>query len=273
MSQRRPPLDPSAGPRRPTPFDALYDEYAAGRTTVVLERVRTPEDFERYRPDMIATLAEWRKAWSPRRASFALDIALTAFARQWPNPDMFLRAARDIVISRPDPPGVRLDDDQFEALFHRTVVAFLAILDGPQSVEAYLTSIQNRVNLTAAPSKGVMLTDPRLVLAHAMAREVQTLPLLLSAGSQRQEPRSWAVGNDNKTRGELEAVGGLFAASAAYHETRPEALVRQAFVLHRLGTNDKALALLEASSLIRRHGRLLARPDSRARARGVGPNA
>ena len=112
----------------------------------------------------------------------------------------------------------------------------------------YLASIQSRVNLTAAPSKGVMLTDPQLVLAHAMAREVQTLPLLLSAGSQRQEPRSWAAGNDNKTRGELEAVGGLYAAASAYYETRPEALVRHAFVLHRLGTNDKALALLEAST-------------------------
>jgi len=242
------PLPPSSPPRRPTAFDALFEEYAAGRSTVILERLRTPEDFERYRPDMIATLAEWKKAWSPRRAAFALDIALTAYARQWPNPDMFLRAARDIVTSRPDPPGVRPDDDEFEALFHRTVVAFLAILDGPQSVEAYLTSIQSRANLTAGPSKGVMLTDPRLVLAHAMAREVLTLPLLLSAGSQRQESRSWAVGNDNNMRRELEAVGGLYAAAAAYHQTRQEALVRYAFVLHRLGTNDKALALLEAGT-------------------------
>ncbi len=264
---------PPVSPRRPTAFDALYDEYAAGRSTVILERLRTPEDFERYRPDMIATLAEWRKTWSPRRAAFALDIALTAYARQWPNPDMFLRAARDIVTSRPDPPGIRPDDDQFEALFHRTVVAFLAILDGPQSVEAYLTSIQSRVNLTAGPSKGVMLTDPRLVLAHAMAREVQTLPLLLSAGSQRQEARSWAVGNDNKMRGELEAVGGLFAAAAAYHETRPEALVRHAFVLHRLGTQRQGAGADRGQHSVRRRGRLLARPDSWARARGAGPNA
>jgi VWFA-related protein len=239
---------PPPSPRAPTAFDALYDEYAAGRTTVILDRLRTREDFERYRPDMVATLAEWRKTWSPRRAAFALDIALTAYARHWPNPDAFLRAARDIVTSRPDPPGIRADEDQFEALFHRTVVAFLAILDRPQSVDAYLTSIQTRVNLTAAPSKGVMLTDPRLVLAHAMAREVQTLPLLLSTGSQRQEPRSWAVGNDNKMRSELEAVGELYAASSAYYGTRPEALVRHAFVLHRLGTNDRALALLEAST-------------------------
>ena len=266
------PLPPSS-PRRPTAFDALYDEYAAGRTTVVLERVRTPEDFERYRPDMVATLAEWRKSWSPRRAAFALDIALTAFARQWPNPDMFLRAARDIVTSRPDPPGVRLDDDQFEALFHRTVVAFLAILDGPQSVEAYLTSIQNRVNLTAAPSKGVMLTDPRLVLAHAMAREVQTLPLLLSAGSQRQEPRSWAVGNDNKTRGRARGGGRTLrgVGRVPRNETRSPGAPRLRAASP--GHERQGVGAARGQHVIRRRGRLLARADSRARARGVGPNA
>ena len=53
------------------------------------------------------------------RATFALEIALTAFARRWPNPQTFLTAARDIVTARPDAPGARPDDDRFELRFHR----------------------------------------------------------------------------------------------------------------------------------------------------------
>jgi VWFA-related protein len=244
----------SAARRTPTPFDALYDEYASGQGMVVLDRFRTVDDFERYRPDMIAALADWKKAWSPRRAAFAMEIALTAFVRRWPNPQMFLEAARNIVIGRPDAPGTRPDDDRFELRFHRAAVAMLAAVDGPHGVDSYLASIQHRVVLSSTPPKDVvkknpMLKDSRLVMAQAMAREVQTLMLLLSVGSRRDDPRTWVVSKDDtKTRRQLDEVGQLLELAAADEETRAEASVRRAFILHRLGANPEALALLDAPS-------------------------
>jgi tetratricopeptide (TPR) repeat protein len=212
----------------------------------VIRELRTPEDFERVRPELMRALARWRAdEWSRSRAAFALEIALTAFARRWPNPPMFLAAARDIVTSRPGEPGTRPDDDQFEVRFHRAAVAVLAAADGPHGVEAYLTSIQHRVILGDGSPKTAVLKDARLLMAQAMAREVQTLMLLLSVGSRRDDPRSWVVAKDDeRTRRELERVSQLLERAGADDETRAEASVRRAFVLHRLGANENALALL-----------------------------
>ena len=184
-----------------------------------------------------------------RRAAFALEIALTAFARRWPNPQTFLTAARNLVTARPDAPGARPDDDRFEVRFHRAAVAILAAAEGPHGVDAYLTSIQHRVVLSSAPPKGPMLKDARLVMAHATAREIQTLMLLLSVGSRRDDPRAWIVAKDDgRTRRQLEEISQLLEFAAADDETRAEASVRRAFILYRLGANQDALALLEAAA-------------------------
>ena len=53
-----------------------------------------------------------------------------------------------------------------------------------------------------------MLKDARLLMAHATAREIQTLMLLLSVGSRRDDPRAWIVAKDDgRTRRQLEEVG------------------------------------------------------------------
>jgi hypothetical protein len=233
-----------------TPLDQLFARYSSGDKTIVINELRTAADFERVRPHLARTFAQWRAgAWSPDRASFALEIAIAAFARRWPNPQLFLDAARDLVTSRPDAPGVRPESDRFELCFHRVAVAMLAAVDGPHSVERYLLSIQRRVMLGTESSKAAPLRDARLVSALAMAREAQTLMLLLSVGSRRDDPRQWVVPpGDRATRRQLEEIGQLFELAAADDLAREEASVRRAFVLYRLGANPQALALLEETS-------------------------
>jgi tetratricopeptide (TPR) repeat protein len=228
----------------------LFARYASGDKVVVLRELRTPDDFERVRPDLTRTFGRWRsESWSAERAAFALEVAIAAFARHWPNPQLFLDAARDLVPARPDPPGARPEADRFELCFHRVVAAMLATVDSPHSVESYLTSIQRRVMIGSDASKSAVLKDARLVMAHAMAREAQTLMLLLSVSARRDNPRAWAVApGDGGTRRQLEEIAQLLELAAADDDARAEASVRRAFLLYRLGANKEALALLEAAT-------------------------
>ena len=242
------PPDAAAGAA--TPLDNLFSKYSAGDKAIVLRELRTSADFERVRPDLARTFARWRaETWSTDRSAFALEVAVAAFARRWPNPQLFLDAARDLLIARPDAPGARPEHDRFEIAFHRVAVAMLAAVDGPHSVQTYLTSIQRRVMIDLESSKGPVLKDARLVMAHAMAREAQTLLLLLSVRSRRDDPRAWVVPTgDRSTRRQLEEISQLFEIAAADADTGAEAQVRRAFVLYRLGSNKEALTLLEAAT-------------------------
>ena len=151
--------------------------------------------------------------------------------------------------ARPDAPGVRPDDDRFELRFHRGATALLAAGDGPHAVEAYLNSIQHRVALSSNPPKSAVLKDARLLMAQASAREAQTLMLLLSVASTRDDPHAWVVAKDDgRTRRLLEGTAELLALAAADEEARGEASVRRAFILYRLGANQEALALLDATA-------------------------
>ena len=204
------------------------------------ERLRTREDFERYRPDMFLVLSEWKTAWSPRRAAFALEIAIAAHARNWPFPSRYLAAARDIVTARPEPPGTTPEDDRFELLFHRAAVALLA-LDAPYEVEAYLSPIAKRVAVDGEPT-GARLFDARLLLARAMALEVQTL----SRRANDDRRLTWILPpNDGEGRKALGRIRMLLDAAAAGADARADALVRRAFVSHRLNAQQDALSVLD----------------------------
>ena len=238
--------EPSPAPR--TAVDELFATYSSGDRGIVIRELGSPAGFERVRPDLVSTLARWRREWSPDRAAFALEVALTAFARGWPNPPTYLNAARDIVVARPDAPGAAPDHDAFELGFHRAAVALLAALDGPNAVDAYLASIQHRVAVGDTVPATAVLTDARLLLARAAAREVQTLRLLASAGSDRDDPWAWAVAKDDgTTRRQLEEVDALLDRASTDDDTRAEASVRRAFIRHRLGQHQNALVLLTAA--------------------------
>jgi hypothetical protein len=241
---------PDAMPTAATPLDNLFARYSSGDKVVVFRELQTPDDFERVRPDLTRTFGRWRsEPWSSERAAFALEIAIAAYGRHWPNPQLFLDAARDLVISRSDAPGTRPEADRFELCFHRVAVAMLATVDGPHSVETYLTSIQRRVMLGTDASRSALLKDARLLMAHAMAREAQTLMLLLSVNGRRDSPRAWVVApGDGGTRRQLEEIARQLELAAADDDVRAEASVRRAFLLYRLGANKEALALLEAAT-------------------------
>jgi tetratricopeptide (TPR) repeat protein len=215
----------------------------------VIRELGSPAGFERVRPHLASTFTRWRREWSPERAAFALEIALTAFAHGWPNPPTYLNAARDLVVARPAAPGAAPDQDAFELRFHRAAVALLAALDGPNAVDAYLATIQHRVAVGDTVPESAVLTDARLLLARAAAREVQTLRLLASAGSIRDVPWAWAVSkDDNATRRRLEEVDALLDRASTDDDTRAEASVRRAFIRHRLGQHQNALVLLTAAA-------------------------
>jgi tetratricopeptide (TPR) repeat protein len=230
-----------------TRFDDLHATYAAGDTAVIAREFRSRGDFERLRPDLLTTLSRWTSEWSPSRAAFALDVALTAFAQRWPDPGRLLAAARDIVIARPGAFGTKPEDDRFELLFHRSAVAILAALNAPRDVEAYLDGIASRVGTTRDGLAAGRPVDARLALARAAARERLTIPLLLAAASRSDERRTWiAAGDDNEAERRLRAVLEALEIAADHPDTRVEATVRRAFVLHRLGEQAAALETLDA---------------------------
>jgi hypothetical protein len=243
-----PAPSPTPAPRNErTRFDDLLATYAAGDTAVIAREFRSAADFERVRPELVTTLSRWRSEWSPGRAAFALDIALTAFAQRWPDPGRFLAAARDIVIARPAPFGAQPADDAFELRFHRAAVAVLAALNAPRDVEHYLDSIASRVATTREGLGAGRPVDARLVLARATARELLTLPILLAAASRQDDVRrSWiAPDGDGEARRRLRAVLEPLDVAVEHADTRVEATVRRAFVLHRLGDHAGALAALD----------------------------
>jgi VWFA-related protein len=232
-------------PRAPTAFDELYNAYAAGNTNVVVQALHAPDGFERHRPFMAASLNDWHRNWSPRRAAFALEVALIAIAQGRPNAHQFLTSAQRIVTSRPEPPGIRPEDDAFEVLFHRTALAILAALDAPRAIEAYLEMIAARVGLGA----GGPLADSRLELAAAVAQEVQTLPLYTTDSRRTSQVWSWIASADDETaQRRLMNVLTLLDAASRDVRTRPEALVRRAFVLHRMGAHEDARAILDLTN-------------------------
>jgi VWFA-related protein len=235
-----------ATPPAPTAIDDLYSAYASGETALVSERLSTRDDFERHRPDLFAALARWKKDWSPRRAVFALEIAISAYARGWPDPRRFLAAARELVTARPDPPGTRPDDDRFELLFHRTAVALLAAAGEPAEIEDYFTAVSSRVAADGSPTGAVRLEDSRLTLARAMALDLQAELEAPARARASDHLRAWMIPADaGDVRRRLSELVSVFAAAGAHADSRVEASVRQAFVLHRLGAHADAHALLE----------------------------
>lgn len=234
---------PVPGAVTPSVLDELYAAWTAGERDVLARRLGTPAAYEQVRPTLASTLDRWRTLWSRDRAVFTFDLALTAFAANWPGPGRLLIAARDLVTSRPDAPGVNADDDRFEALFHATAVSLLAALNVPRDVETYIDGISERVAIDPAATGGRLIA-PRLLLARAMAREAQTRPIVLAAGDRRAR-RTWIVrGNDGDARRRLREVVDLLDPAARFPDTRAEALVRRAFIAHRLGDHDAALTML-----------------------------
>jgi tetratricopeptide (TPR) repeat protein len=252
-SAAAPPASPAGAAAKPevrTRFDDLYRAYADGDTTIIGREIRSSADFERVRPELVSTLARWRGEWSRGHAAFALDIALAAFAQNWPDPGRFLAAARDIVTNRPDPPGVRPDDDAFERRFHEAAVALLTALNAPRDVELYLDSIAGRFPTSPAAMSPDRLVSPRLILGRAMAREMLTAPLVLAAAVHDEKARrTWvAAPGDGEARRRLRSVLEILDLAVKFEETRDEALVRRAFILHRLGDQSAALAAVNAAA-------------------------
>lgn len=225
-----------------TPLDSLYAAYIADPANALTTRLRTRDDFEAIRPDLIAGLARWKRAWDPRRATFTLEVGIAAFEQNRPNASGYLSGAVQLVLARPTPPGANPQEDAFELTFHKAVVAFLAGLPMPVQTEQYLDLIRSRVASGATTGTRPKLSDPRLILSRAMALEFGTLPAVLPRVSSNTL-RSWTVGSNNAARVRLKEVLGVLDLAARYPETVDEALVRRAFLLHRLGMDTEALAI------------------------------
>lgn len=226
-------------------FDALYADYIGGRPDVVATRLRTRNDFEAIRVDLLGALTRWKREWDPRHATFTLEIAIASFEQNRPNAWAYLTGAMQMVLTRPAPPGTNARDDAFELTFHKAVVAFLAGLPLPLQTEQYLDIIRSRVASGPTNGRNPKLADPRLILSRAMALEFQTLPAALPRSSP-DTLRSWTVAPGNNTaRTALRNILGLLDLAARYPETFDESLVRRAFILHRLDMHAQAMAVLD----------------------------
>lgn len=229
----------------PSRFGDLYRAYERGQPDIIASTLQSRTDLEGIRVDYLDALAQWRTAWDPRHATFALEVAIRAYEVRWTDPWRLLIAARDLVTTRPDPPGAKSENDRFELTFHKAAIAYLAGVPMPDEVGAYLAPIAARVTTGMKTRTPPALSDARVMLAAAMAEETRTLPAGLGATGTL---RSWVISpGDGALRTRLEGVIDMLTPVAAAPDTAAEVAIRRAFLLHRLGAHARALETLDAA--------------------------
>lgn len=94
------------------PLDTLYAAYLADPANALTTRLRTRDDFEAIRIDLIGALAQWKRHWDPRRVVFTLEVGIAAFEQNRPNAWGYLSGAVQMVLARPSPPGTNPREDR-----------------------------------------------------------------------------------------------------------------------------------------------------------------
>jgi tetratricopeptide (TPR) repeat protein len=226
----------------PTPLDKMYLAFAGGDADIVARTLRTRDDFSSIRADVFASIGKRKRDWRPTHAALLFEIAFVGLERGWPDSIALLEATRDLVIGRKDPPGAKPAIDAFEIAFHHAAIGALHYHLLPQTALEYLKVIDDRVTAVEQPGKP-LLVDPLMPFTRGLTVEMMTFP----SADRSDRGYSWvADARDNGARRALPDALAAMTEAAQVPQTAPEAGVRRAFLLHRLGRNDQALAALDA---------------------------
>jgi hypothetical protein len=220
---------PSAQTPADSTFERIYLAYTAGDVGVVRRTIQREETLIAVRGDLFNAIGRWKRSWQRRQVMFLIEVAILGLQNTWAPPGEVLKSAREMLISRPAKPGQDATEDAFEVLYHQAAITLLVGANLPDEADRYLDALDRRVAPAEVPG-AAMLVGPRLPLERALARDV------------RSAPRNTPI---RDRTGVLEAAEGEYVRAALHPSTRREALVRRAFVLHRLGRFKDALASLD----------------------------
>jgi hypothetical protein len=231
----------------PSRLDDLLDRYAAGREPDLIATTFPDHvTFLDWRVELFTRAREWRESWQPVGATLLLEISFWGARQGWPEAYLISRAAEDLVTGRQAVLGAAPAQDQFEITFHRAALAWLVGARSLGQAEEYLRRVGNRlVSASETDAGDNRLRDPRVALTHGILAEAWTAPGARApmSGSTRL-PALAADARDGETRAHLERALAALDSAAALPEVAEEATVRRAFVLHRLGRDEEALAAL-----------------------------
>jgi tetratricopeptide (TPR) repeat protein len=215
--------------------DALYAAWLEADERVIVQTIGAfaHHEFEEFRNDFrVRVLTAWeQQERQPPQALFALEVAVVARQRgfyYWA--DFIKQASQFIVRARSEPPGVNPRWDAFELLWHKTAVAFLQGQRRPDLLmDEGIRPLERRIAADPAPPDSrPVLVDPWIELASGVAHESMTIEYPATLADHG--PTALAY----------------YEAASAHDEFRPEAAVRSAQLLLRLGRAAEALERLEA---------------------------
>ncbi|MEO7192801.1 MAG: tetratricopeptide repeat protein [Vicinamibacterales bacterium] len=224
-------------------IDAIVARYSGGERQLFPQVFPTAQAFRDLRAELFQKTRDWRAQWTPSGPTFMLELSVWAMNQSWPDAAIVLLTAGDIVSRRTAPVGSSPEQDAYEITFHRTAVALLTGAHRFTEAERYLTMVNTRVVPQAAPGGALRLIDPRVALERAMLTEAQTAPGTTTA-RQGALPSLIVSPGNSATRTQLEQLVSSYEVAARLPEIAAEAKLRHAFVLHRLGRNAEALAML-----------------------------
>lgn len=236
-----PPSEPLASAAGSPVVDALVRRYAAGNP-VFDQDLPDEAAFMSLRSQVFSSARAWREAWNRAGVTFLLDLSFWGFRNHWLDTLLLLHTAEEIVTGRKVAPDRGLD--RFEVLFHRSALAALIEARQLSEAESYIGRLDARIARLKpeAGSTASRWSDPHLDLLRGLLVEAWTAPRLNVAGAST-DPLLPDAG-DRTTRDRIERAIAAFDRALGHPEVSPEARVRQAFLLHRLGHHDAAFALV-----------------------------
>ena len=244
----------------PTTTDGVLAAYLAGDQTVIERVFKTSLDFQnRLKLKEPKELDKWLGEYDPAKAAFVLSLAerATNAGRQY-TPVLLSAGGRYVDGDSAKGRNLRVGaPTEFARAWHRAAVALLQTVRNDSWLEAHMAAIEAR-------ARQDVLSDPRLLLARAIAKEMQcwrNRPTLDQPSMQldalakqagvvikndldgpRKAERTEAVRDHFVCQNEALA---RFDAARAEAESRPEAGVRGAWLLVQQGRFPDAMAWLD----------------------------
>jgi hypothetical protein len=235
----------AAAPCRAQTITDAYQAYVAGRSDAITRSFPDVQAFRNARDDLQRTLRLWVRSWKPSQAAFLLELSLVGFDRGWTDAPDLLSGTRNLVVSRPTPPGASPEEDAFERAFHRAAVTFFLGRQMLNAADAYMNALAGRVDLVQATVGRPRLIDPWMAFARGMLADIRTAPALRGESDGSSSLAIPASDSQLRRLAQL-AINELERVRAA-PEVAGEAAARRALLLLRLDRPDEALAALDES--------------------------
>ena len=237
----------------PSAFEALWADYQTQGHVAVERAILLPADYMKIRGDFLRAAVGWKREWQPIHARFFLDLIHRATAQRWLGlyggsdaADELIKKGREFVMARPGKPGQDAAMDEFEVLWHRTVLAMLQGNLAAAVADQYLTAIDDRVGVDKPTPTSERLVDTRLALTAALVKEEFVTPDTIARTLRQSSASVFMADAPPAIRARADWTLTQLEIALRVPDTADEASVRKGFLLFRLKRFDEALATLDS---------------------------